>query len=369
MEYAFGIMKGLLSTLVVFGGMFCAGAVYAADTPANALLVLAKRDGMLLIVDPSSLHVIARIPVGKDPHEVIASSNGKTAYASNYGGGAYNTLAVVDLVAQKALPAVDLGPLRGPHGLVFAGGKAWFTAEAAKAIGRYDPATKSVDWILGTGQNRTHMIWVSPDMKLIVTTNVNSGTVSVIEKTAAGGPGAGGPGPGGPPPGMPPQGGPRGPGGPMGTPGGDWNETVVRVGNGSEGFDVSPDGKEIWVANAAGGTVSIIEVASKQVTQTLAADVGGANRLKFTLDGRLVFISGLRGSDVTVIDSATRKTIKKIAVGHGAAGILMQPDGARAFVACSPDGYVAVIDLHSMEVVGRIEAGQDPDGLAWVARQ
>jgi hypothetical protein len=34
-------------------------------------------------------------------------------------------------------------------------------------------------------------------------------------------------------------------------------------------------------------------------------------------------------------------------------------------VACSPDGYVAVIDLHSMEVVGRIEAGQDPDGLAW----
>jgi hypothetical protein len=38
-------------------------------------------------------------------------------------------------------------------------------------------------------------------------------------------------------------------------------------------------------------------------------------------------------------------------------------------VACSPDGYVAVIDLHSMEVVGRIEAGQDPDGLAWAARR
>jgi len=70
-----------------------------------------------------------------------------------------------------------------------------------------------------------------------------------------------------------------------------------------------------------------------------------------------------------VIDSATRKTIKKIAVGHGAAGILMQPDGARVFVACSPDGYVAVIDLHSMEVVGRVEAGQDPDGLAWAARR
>jgi YVTN family beta-propeller protein len=361
MEYAFGIMKAFLCAFVLLTGVFAVGVIHAEDTPANALLVLAKRDGMLLIVDPSSLHVVARVAVGNDPHEVIASADGKTAYASNYGGGAYNTLAVVDLVGQKALPAVDLGPLRGPHGLVFAGAKVWFTAEAAKAIGRYDPATKSVDWILGTGQNRTHMIWVSADMKLIVITNVSSGTVSIIEKVTGGGPGSGGPG--GPPPGA------RGPGGPMGAPGGNWNETVVRVGDGSEGFDVSPDGREIWVANAADGTVSIIDAASKQVTQTLAADVGGANRLKFTLDGRLVFISSLRGSDVTVIDTVTRKTIKKIAVGHGAAGILMQPDGARAFVACSPDGYVAVIDLHSMEVVGRIEAGRDPDGLAWAARR
>jgi YVTN family beta-propeller protein len=369
MEYAFGIMKAILSAFILLAGLLGRSGDYAADTPANALLVLAKRDGMLLIVDPSSLRVIARVPVGKDPHEVIASTDGKTAYASNYGGGAYNTLAVVDLVAQKALPAIDLGPLRGPHGLDFAGGKVWFTAEAAKAIGRYDPASKSVDWILGTGQNRTHMIWVSADMKLIVATNVNAGTVSIIEKAAGGGPGPGAPG--GPAPGMP-NGTPavaRGPGGPRGAPGGDWDETVVRVGNGSEGFDVSPDGKEIWVANATDGTVSIIEVASKQVTQTLAADVGSANRLKFTLDGKLAFISSLRGSDVTVIDTTTRKTIKKIAVGHGAAGILMQPDGARVFVACSPDGYVAVIDLHSMEVVGRIEAGQEPDGLAWAARR
>src|SRR5271170_5942827 len=312
------VMKAALTFCLLLAVTFAANLVQAADTPANALLVLAKQDSMLLIVDPSSLQIVARIPVGNDPHEVIASTDGTTAYVSNYGSGAFNTLAVVDLVAQKALPSIDLGPLRGPHGLVFAGGKVWFTAEAAKAIGRYDPATKSVDWILGTGQNRTHMIWVSPDMKLIVTSNVNAATVSLIEKVTGGGPGHGGPA--GPPPGMPngPPPGARGPGRSMGAPGGDWNETVVRVGNGSEGFDVSPDGKEIWVANAADGTISIIEVASKQVTQTVAADVSGANRLKFTPDGRLVFISSLRGADVTVIDTATRKTIKRITVGHGA---------------------------------------------------
>jgi YVTN family beta-propeller protein len=357
MQYSSGMMKSVFASLVLLTSVL--GTIARAeDTPANALLILAKQDGMLLIVDPASLHVISHIPVGKDPHEVIASADGKTAYASNYGSGAFNTLAVVDLVAQTPLPAIDLGALRGPHGLTFVGGKVWFTAEGAKAIGSYDPSSKSVDWILGTGQNRTHMIYVSPDMKWMATTNVSSGTVTLIEK------GMSGPGQGGPPSSAP-----RGSSGPMGPPRPDWNETVVRVGNGAEGFDVSPDDKEIWVANAQDGTVSIIDVASKQVRETLAADVGGANRLKFTLDGKLALISSLRSADVTVIDTASHKTIKKVAVGHGAAGILMEPGGARAFVACSPDGYVAVIDLHSLEVAGRIEAGHDPDGLAWATRQ
>lgn len=56
--------------------------------------------------------------------------------------------------------------------------------------------------------------------------------------------------------------------------------------------------------------------------------------------------------------------MKRIPVGHGAAGIGMQSDGGRAFVACSPDGYVVVIDLKSLEVVGRNEVGEGPDGMA-----
>lgn len=328
----------------------------SAQAPKETLLALSKRDHTLSIVDPSSMKVLSKVPVGEDPHEVIASTDGRTAYVSNYGGGAYNTLAVIDLAEQKPLPAIDLGPLRGPHGLDFMGGKAWFTAEAAKAIGSYDPVSKKVDWILGTGQNRTHMILVSGDLKRIITTNVSSGTVSIIEKTAAR---AGGP-PAGPPPGPG-----AGPGRPLGAPGGDWDETVVKVGNGSEGFDVSPDGKEMWVANAQDGTISIIDIAAKKVTDTLAANVGGANRLKFTPDGHKVFVSSLRLGAVAVLDVSTRKEIKRIEVGHGAAGIVMQPDGSRAFVACTPDNYVAVIDLKSLEVTGHLDVGQQPDGLAW----
>jgi YVTN family beta-propeller protein len=350
----------------LLSSVIAATVVSAESTPREALLVLSKGDRTLAIVDPSNLKVVARVPVGNDPHEVVASSDGKLAYVSNYGFGAYNTLAVVDLVAQQALPAIDLGPLRGPHGLVFVGGKTWFTAEAAKAIGSYDPTQKKVDWILGTGQNRTHMIFVSQDLKQIFTTNVSSSTVSIIEKsTRTGrdfGPPPGGPraDSGGPPP---------GPGdhrGPMGAPGGDWDETVVPVGRGGEGFDVSPDGKEIWVANAQDGTVSIIDVAAQKVAETLPPNFRGANRLKFTPDGKLVLISA---SGIAVLDSRTHQEIKHLDISRGGAGIQMSPDGSHAYAACNAEGYVAVIDLKTLDVTGRIEAGKQPDGLAWAIRQ
>jgi YVTN family beta-propeller protein len=343
---------------IFFLGLFFATLVLAQNTPQDTLLVLSKRDHTLAIVDPSNLKVIARAPVGNDPHEVIASTDGKMAYVSNYGSGAYNTLATVDLVGQSALAPIDLGPLRGPHGLDFVGGKVWFTAEGAKAIGSFDPQSKKVDWVMGTGQNRTHMIFVSQDEQYIVTTNVSSGTVSFIEKTKNqkfAGPPPNANGPGGPPAGGPP--------------GGDWDETLIPVGRGSEGFDVSPDGSEIWVANSQDGTISIIDRASKKVTQTLAANVKGANRLKFTPDGKMAFISSLGGSDLVVYATSTRKEIKRVKIGHGAAGIEMQPDGLRAYVACTPDDYVTVIDLKSLEVVGKIDAGGNPDGLAWAIRR
>jgi YVTN family beta-propeller protein len=336
-------MKSLTCSFVMWAAMGLL-AVHTQPAASGSLLVLAKSDQTLSVVDPSTLKVLGRVPSGPDPHEVAVSSDGRIAYIANYNGGG-NIITPVDLVQMKALTPIDLGPLRAPHGLTFVGGKLWFTAEAAKVIGSYDPATSKVDWVLGTGQNRTHMIFVSPDLSRIVTSNVSSATMTIIEKSATGGRGGRG-------------------GGPQM----DWNETVVPVGRGAEGFDVSPDGKQIWAANAQDGTVSIIDVATKTVIDTLAANVNGANRLKFTPDGTRVFVSSLGGADLAILDAVTRKDVKRLKIGR-AAGIEMQPDGARAYVACTPADYVAVIDLKTLEVVGRIEAGRQPDGLAWVTRR
>jgi YVTN family beta-propeller protein len=332
----------------------------AQSTPSPALLILSKSDHALAIVDPSTLQIVGHVPVGEDPHEVVASADGKTAYVSNYGFGAYHTITPIDLIAQKQLTPIDLGAMRGPHGLMFQDGKVWFTAEAAKVIGSYDPASGTIDWIMGIGQNRTHMIYVFPGARRIVTTNVNSGTVTILDKVE------GRPGP--PPGSMPPPPGAGGP--PMGPPpmppGGDWQLTNITAGERNEGFDVTPDLKQAWTVSPVDGKVYIVDVNEKKVTATIDAGAQRANRLKFTPDGKLALISA--GPDLVIVDVATRKVIHRITTGHGSGGVLVQPDGARAYVACSPDNNVAVIDLKTFTIVGRIEPGGNPDGMAWTTR-
>ena len=122
---------------------------------------------------------------------------------------------------------------------------------------------------MGTGQNGTHMVLVSRDANTIFTANIGSDSISVIDRTA----------------------------GPLG-----WNETVIPVGKGPEGIDLSPDGKEIWTAHSRDGGVSIIDVATRKVIQTIYVQTKRSNRLKFTPNGKRVLISDLEGGDLVVLD-------------------------------------------------------------------
>lgn len=313
-------------------------ACNAQSKSRGSLLALSKGDHTLAIVDASTLKVIKRVPVGSDPHEVIASSDGKIAYVSIYGGGSLHELNIIDLVAQKPLANIDTRPLFGPHGLVYVDGKAWFSAEGSKAVGRYNPSTGKLDWSMGTGQDRTHMIYVTANSKKIYTTNVSSGTVSILEdltgKSAHD----------------------------------EWTQTIIPVAKGSEGFDVSPDSTELWTVSSDNGSIYIIDLNAKKLSSQLDAKIIGANRLQFTPDGRMVLITSLQSGDLTIYDSKSHKEVKKLKIGSGAAGIVMDPNGERAFVACTPDNYVAVIDLKTLEVTSNIDVGRNPDGLAWAAQ-
>lgn len=320
-------------TTFTLAAVLLLGHLSAAETPSPALLVLNKEESSLAIVDPVSGKVVARVPTGEGPHEVTASTDGKLAFVGNYGVRTPgSTISVIDLAARKELRPVDLGSLRRPHGITFADGKVYFTAEVNKLIGRYDPSSDRIDWLFGTGQNGTHMVLVSKDTDRIFTANIGSDTITIIERAS----------------------------GPLG-----WNEFQIPVGKGPEAIDISPDGKELWTAHSRDGGVSIIDIASKKVIQTFDIATKRSNRLKFTPDGKRVLISDLEGGELVVLDRADRKQVKRMKLGHSPEGILIPPDGLRAYVAVAGDNHVAIIDLQTLEVTGRISTGSGPDGMAW----
>jgi DNA-binding beta-propeller fold protein YncE len=320
-----------MAGLAAFAG---AAVLMAADTPSPALLILNK-EGALAIVDPATRQTVAKVRTGEGPHEVEASSDGKLAFVSNYGSSSPgNSISVIDLVGQKELHRVDLGVLRRPHGLTFAGGKLYFTCETNKIIGRYDPDTNQIDWLLGTGLTGTHMIQLNREMNQIYTANIGANAIGIFDRTGAI----------------------------------EWTQTVVPVGKGPEGFDVTPDGKELWAAHSQDGGVSVINLFTKSVVKTFSVQTKRSNRLKFTPDGRLVLISDLTAGELVVLDRETRKLLKRMPVGKQLAGILIQPDSARAYVAATGDDNVAIIDLKSLDLVNRIAPGTGPDGMAWAVR-
>lgn len=245
-----------------------------------------------------------------------------------------------------------------------AGGRLYFTAETNKVVARYDPGTQTIDWVIGTGQDRTHMVVASTDFTRVFTSNVSSATISIIEQIDSPVPNFGAP------PSTPAT--TQSPAPPTGGPRKTWRITNVPAGRGSEGFDLSPDSKQIWVANAQDGTVTIIDVASKKALQTFPVPVRG-NRLKITPDGKHVLVSGMPSgqsrANVVILDFATHKAVKTFELGGGSAGILIVPDGSRAYVAVSAKDYVAAIDLQKLELAGKLPTGKGLDGLAWAVQK
>ncbi|MBX2820926.1 MAG: PQQ-binding-like beta-propeller repeat protein [Rhodothermaceae bacterium] len=324
-------MRGLFIT---FFYLLLAQSALAQSTPNPALLVGEKSGAALAIVDPVSLEIIAHVPANPNPHEV--ATDGVYAYVSNSGA---TTITVIDLVKQEQVEGIDLHPIGPIHSLEMAAGKLYFANEPARTISRYDPVSKRIDWVLGTGIPRMHMIAVSEDAKRIFATSISGRLAAIIERPSD-----------------------------FGGRSSDWTITTIPTGPRAEGLDVSPDGQELWVTNVNDSTVSIIDINAKKEIDKLDLPTAFSNRLKFTLDGRYVFVAELQGNQIVVLDASTRKQVKRIDVGGGSEGILMAPDGERVFVAVSRANKVVVIDLDSLEIVGEVPGLINPDGMAWAEK-
>ncbi len=307
-------------------------SIYYAQTAKPVLAALNKAENTLTLIDPISMKVMAKVPTGDGPHEVALSADGKTAFVANYGAQTPgNSISVVDIASAKEIRRVDVTPLMRPHGLQVVGGKLYFTSETNRVVARYDPATNKVDWLMGTGQNTSHMIAVSPDQKRIYTANIASDSITAFEFQN-----------------VPPAGS---------------KITQIPVGKQPEAIDLSPDGKEVWTGLNAEGMVEIVDTAAAKPVAKIN-NGGRPYRVRFTPDGKQVVCTMIAAKELLIIDASTRKEVRRMKLEGVPLGIAFSADGKTAFITMVEPDAVLKIELEKMEITGRAESGRGPDGIA-----
>jgi YVTN family beta-propeller protein len=322
-------------------------AVCAFVSPAwaDTVVVLCKSDFQVVLVDPATQNVLARLPTGRGPHEVAVSPDGRTAYVSNFGrysvypagdtehDKAGNTITVVDLVERKVKNTFDLGTHTGPHGMIVShdGKLVWATTETPQAVLELDSATGKILHVWNTTQVRSHMIVATPNEMKFYVTNTVSGSVSVIDKSTG-------------------------------------EVKVLPTGPGTEGIAISPDGKEVWAASRTDANISIISTATDAIVATFPSGGKSPKRMEFTPDGSQVWVTNSGSSQTTVFDAHARELIESLTTSKDPSGVSISPDGRRAYITNSNANVLTFVDVTSRKVLSTMPIGTDPDGVAWSAR-
>jgi YVTN family beta-propeller protein len=138
----------------------------------------------------------------------------------------------------------------------------------------------------------------------------------------------------------------------------------IDVGEAPASIAVTPDGRYAYVANALGGSVSVIDLSTMK---TVGEPIGVGNTpfgIAITPDGRLAFVTDRGSESVSVIDTERREVVGAIPVGTGPTGVAVAPDGRFAYVTLRDDDAVEAIDTGTLEVVGKaIGVGDEPAGV------
>ena len=307
-----------------------------------------KTDNTASILDAKTGESLATIPVGVGPHEAEVLPGSRVVVVSNYGTREKpgRTLSVIDLQNLAPVGTVALPEGARPHGLkALSAERLLVTAEGLKELLVAEPLKRRLVGRIPIGREVSHMVAAPSSGLTAWVANIGSGSVTAIDPAAG--------------------------------------KVIAEIptGPGAEGIDVRPDGAEVWVVNREANTISVIDAARRAVVATIpAADF--PIRVKFTPDGRRALVSCARSGDVAVFSVAERREIGRIPMdadsepgdGHPRAGrlqkssapvgLLIAPDGRRAWVSCTEADVVSVLDLDALKVVGRWKAGREPDGLA-----
>lgn len=299
----------------------------------GTLVVTNKTPATATIIDVGSGRTLATLPTGKGPHEIVLSSDGRTAVVTDYGTGPApgSSLTVIDVPSKRVAKTISLGEYRRPHGIVMMPGDSLVavTVEANKAVLLVRLATGEIANVVSTGQNGSHMVGVTANGARGWTGDIGSNTVSELDLVSG------------------------------------RSLRSITVPAQPEAINVTPDGAEVWAGSNATGLVSVVNAATGAVS-TAAEGFGWPYRVLFSPDNQLVLLPDLRNEELRFVGRASRRELGRLSLpGKGPQGITFAPNGRYAFLSFSTGAAVAIIDVAKRQILGELKAGETPDGVVY----
>ena len=313
----------------------------AAAAQPHTIVALSHTDHTIYEIDPASGRLVHTFMAAEQPHEGVASPDGRTYYAA-IPNGPHVVVLDAATFTQKALITSPFftssrpNKSASPHGSAITsnGRKLYVGLENADVPGIVviDTATnhvvKKIDVMLRGG----HFLAIQPKTDTLYYPMREDHRVLVIDTTS------------------------------------DTVTAIIPVEGGPVGVGFAPNG-EVWIHNDGDGAVHVIDSATNQVVRTITGLGTGAGRMAVSADGRFAASTHGGSEDVALIDAVTKAVLATIPVGKGPGFPVFSPDGSRLYVMNYGMGDIAVIDTATKAIVTRHKAGASPFGGSLLIRR
>ncbi|HLH18606.1 MAG TPA: hypothetical protein VKX45_15410 [Bryobacteraceae bacterium] len=317
----------------------CLGTFAASAASGGWLIVANKGDETVGIIDPGTGRQVAAVAEGgTTAHELIASPDGRFAYAPIYGNSGVgkpgtdgSKMVVIDLAGRKVVRELNFAHGVRPHCPVFGpDGTLYVTTELDQTISVIDPKTLKIVGTIPTGQKESHMLAITRDGRRGYTANVGPGTVSVLDipgrKTIA----------------------------------------VIPISAETQRISLSADDSMAFTSDQRSPRLAVIDTAANRVKTWVTLPAPGYGTAA-TRDGRWLLVAMPKANQVAVVDLHAMKVAATVDVPRAPQEVLIRPDQRVAYVSCDASGEVAVISIPDWKAQTPIHAGKTVDGLAWAA--
>ncbi len=137
---------------------------------------------------------------------------------------------------------------------------------------------------------------------------------------------------------------------------------AVPVGQRPRGLAVSPDGRQVYVANFNSDSVSVVDTGSGEVTAIPVGD--GPVQAVVSPDGGRAYVANIGSDSLSVVDTGARAVIATIPVGDHPEGVGVSPAGSRVYVTNFNSGTLTVVDAVAGAMTATIPVGIQPTSVA-----